>query len=161
MIDISHARKDHVHTDLLERVAEGDYEAFAALYFDLYRPVQRYAQMLLTDTVDAQNVAAAVFVEMWHTARLRTPLQGHGSEGHGSERHGSERHGSERHGCERHGSERQTVLRWALTITRRRCLKRPRPLTGATSAKTLADKHLTCQLGVLLAAAGAGQATAC
>jgi hypothetical protein len=144
MIDISHARKDHVHTDLLDRVAGGDYEAFATLYFDLYRPVQRYAQMLLTDAADAQHVAAAVFVEIWHTARLRaaagsTPTAGRDSQ---------------QHDAARQDPARQSVLRWALTITRRRCLKRPK-------APIAYDKHLTCQLGILLAAAGARQSATC
>jgi len=133
MIDVSQARRDYLHTDLLDRVADGDYAAFATLYFDLWRPVQRYAQMLLTDAADAQDVAAAVFVEIWHSA-LAYPRQ---------------------------STEGQTVLSWAMTITRRRCLKRPKH--GTTSHMTVMahDRHLKCQLGLLLAAGGARQTVTC
>ena len=137
MIDVSQTRRDYLHTDLLDRVADGDYAAFATLYFDLYRPVQRYAQMLLTDAADAQDVAAAVFVEIWHTARMRAQQMTDG----------------------------QTVLRWAMTITRRRCLKRPRPAQqgGGSEHMTVVshDRHLNCQLGLLLAASGARQPATC
>ncbi|HZM83852.1 MAG TPA: sigma factor [Candidatus Limnocylindrales bacterium] len=136
MIDVTQARRDDLHTDLLDRVADGDYTAFATLYFDLYRPVQRYAQMLLTDAADAQDVAAAVFVEIWHSARA----------------------------YRRQDTEGQTVLRWAMMITRRRCLKRPKPLPqDVLSHMTVVshDKHLKCQLGLLLAAGGARQTDTC
>lgn len=140
MIDVSQARRDHLHTDLLDRVADGDYVAFTTLYFDLYRPVHRYTQMLLTDAADAQNVAAAVFVEIWHSARApRRPQEGQGTEG-------------------------QTVLRWAMTIARRRCLKRPKPTQQAgTRHMTFAppDRHLKCQLDMLLAAGGERQTAIC
>jgi RNA polymerase sigma-70 factor (ECF subfamily) len=136
MIDVSQSRRDYLHTDLLDRVADGDYAAFATLYFDLCRPVQRYAQMLLTDAADAQHVAAAVFVELWHSARIRAQQPADG----------------------------QTVLRWAMTITRRRCLKRPKPFQqGGIQHMTIGshDRHLTCQLGLLLAAGGARQPATC
>ena len=136
MIDVSQSRRDYLHTDLLDRVADGDYSAFATLYFDLYRLVQRYAQMLLTDAADAQDVAAAVFVEIWHSART----------------------------YQRQGTEGQTVLRWAMTITRRRCLKRPKlPQQGGILHMSVAshDRHLKCQLNLLLAASGARQPATC
>lgn len=136
MIDVSQTRRDYLHTDLLDRVADGDYAAFATLYFDLYRPVQRYAQMLLTDAADAQDVAAAVFVEIWHSARIRA----------------------------RQMTDGLTVLRWAMMITRRRCLKRPKlPSQGGTQRMTVIshDRHLKCQLGLLLAAGGARQPATC
>ena len=141
MIDVSQSRRDYLHTDLLGRVADGDYAAFATLYFDLYRPIQRYAQMLLTDAADAQEVAAAVFVEIWHSARMRAHqvVRGQSTDG-------------------------QTVLRWAMTITRRRCLKRPKlAQQGVTHRMTVIshDGHLKCQLGLLLAAGGARQAATC
>lgn len=136
MIDVSQTRRDYLHTDLLDRVADGDYSAFATLYFDLYRPVQRYAQMLLTDAADAQEVAAAVFVEIWHSARMARQQIGEG----------------------------QTVLRWAMTITRRRCLKRPKlPQPGGSPHMSIVspDRHLKCQLDLLLAASGARQPATC
>lgn len=132
MIDVSQDRRDYLHTDLLDRVAGGDYTAFATLYFDLYRPVHRYAQMLLTDAADAQGVAAAVFVEIWHSARA-FPAQ---------------------------DTEDQTVLRWAMTIARRRCLKRPKH--GGVHMRVAGhDRHLKCQLDLLLAAGGARQMVTC
>jgi DNA-directed RNA polymerase specialized sigma24 family protein len=137
MIDVSQPRRDYLHTDLLDRVANGDYAAFATLYFELYRPIQRYAQMLLTDATDAQEVAVAVFVEMWHSARV----------------------------YQQQGEEGQTVLRWAMMITRRRCLKRPKGRQGSGGTQhmtvTAHDKHLKCQLGLLLAAGGARQTASC
>jgi len=140
MIDVSQARRDHLHTDLLDRVADGDYAAFTTLYFDLYRPVHRYTQMLLTDAADAQDVAAAVFVEIWHSARAyQRPDEGQSTEG-------------------------QTVLRWAMMIARRRCLKRPKlSQPGGTSHMTAFshDRHLKCQLNLLLAAGGARQTATC
>jgi DNA-directed RNA polymerase specialized sigma24 family protein len=160
MIDTSQARRENLHTDLLDRVADGDYVAFSTLYFELYRPIHRYTRMLLTDAIDAQNVTAAAFVEVWHSARS----------------------------YQRHGSEGQTVLRWAMAIARRRCLKlakrpqqdgaqrsqqdgaqRPqqdgaqRPQQGGARHMTIVspDKHLKCQLDLLLAASGARQTATC
>jgi DNA-directed RNA polymerase specialized sigma24 family protein len=133
MIDVPQARRDYLHTDLLDRVADGDYAAFATLYFDLYRPVHRYAQMLLTDAADAQEVATAVFVEIWHSARA----------------------------FQAQGTADQTVLRWAMTIARRRCLKRPKH-GGVHHMRVIShDRHLKCQLDLLLAAGGARQTVTC
>lgn len=123
MIDISDAQptvKDNPHIELLDRVASGDYAAFATLYFDLHAPVQRFARMLVTDAADAHNVTSAVFVEMWHLARGRV-------------------------------SPPPNVARWALSIARRRCLTR----------RVTADRHIDCQLSVLLAAAGAREPQVC
>lgn len=133
MIDVSQNRRDYLHTDLLDRVADGDYAAFATLYFDIYRPIQRYAQMMLTDAADAQDVAAAVFVEIWHSART----------------------------YQRQSTEGQTVLRWAMAITRRRCLKRPKHGTAVHMTVVAHDRHLKCQLGLLLAAGGGRQPATC
>jgi DNA-directed RNA polymerase specialized sigma24 family protein len=113
MTDMSDARIDTGHTDLLDRVAQGDYAAFAALYRGLRWTVNLYAQLTLSDPVAAREVTEAVFAEMWHRSRHRDEQQ-------------------------------KDLERWALSIARRRCLQRSRA----------ADRHLSCQFAILLAAAG-------
>jgi RNA polymerase sigma-70 factor, ECF subfamily len=66
-------------SQLIERVAGGDREAFTELYRRFGRPVFAMAQRQLGDTGRAEEAAQETFTAVWRSARSYRPERGSGS----------------------------------------------------------------------------------
>ncbi len=56
------------HRDLIERIANGDKAALAALYRDLERSVYRFILSKLNDPHESADILQDVFIEIWRSA---------------------------------------------------------------------------------------------
>ena len=56
------------HATLVQQIAQGDQQAFAALYRALERPVYRFVLTKLNRPADASDVLHDVFMEVWRSA---------------------------------------------------------------------------------------------
>ncbi|MFE7444656.1 sigma-70 family RNA polymerase sigma factor [Streptomyces chartreusis] len=63
-------------TELLQRVALGDQDAFAALYDSVASPVHGVVRSVLRDRAQSEEVAQEVLVEVWRTAPRYRPDRG-------------------------------------------------------------------------------------
>ncbi|MBT2526827.1 sigma-70 family RNA polymerase sigma factor [Streptomyces sp. ISL-99] len=63
-------------SDVIARVADGDQEAFAALYDSIAGPVYGLVLKVLRDPAQSEEVAQEVMVEVWRTAARFRPDQG-------------------------------------------------------------------------------------
>lgn len=61
---------------LLLQVAEGDHDAFTAVYFALWCPVYGLCRRILRDTAQAEEVVQDVMIEVWRTAARFHPERG-------------------------------------------------------------------------------------
>ena len=62
--------------DVLARVGRGDQAAFAALYDRTAAHVLGLVTLMLGDTAAAEDVTAAVYQQLWHTAARYQPARG-------------------------------------------------------------------------------------
>ncbi|MEU1255137.1 sigma-70 family RNA polymerase sigma factor [Streptomyces chartreusis] len=63
-------------TELVQRVAMGDQDAFAALYDSVASPVHGVVRSVLRDRAQSEEVAQEVLVEVWRTAPRYRPDRG-------------------------------------------------------------------------------------
>lgn len=63
-------------TELVQRVALGDQDAFAALYDSVASPVHGVVRSVLRDRAQSEEVAQEVLVEVWRTAPRYRPDRG-------------------------------------------------------------------------------------
>jgi RNA polymerase sigma-70 factor (ECF subfamily) len=63
-------------TDLVQRTARGDSDAFAALYDDLAGPVYGMVLRVLRDPAQSEEVTQEVLVEVWRQASRYAPERG-------------------------------------------------------------------------------------
>jgi RNA polymerase sigma-70 factor (ECF subfamily) len=56
-------------TELLQRIARGDRDAFAALYDRFSRPLYATALRILNDAKEAEDIVQDVFIALWEKAR--------------------------------------------------------------------------------------------
>ncbi|MDQ6631892.1 MAG: sigma-70 family RNA polymerase sigma factor [Verrucomicrobiota bacterium] len=57
-----------VEAELLQRIAQGDRQAFAALYDCYAKPLYSFAVKVLNDSTDAEDVLQEVFLQIWEKA---------------------------------------------------------------------------------------------
>lgn len=58
----------HDHMTLMQRIADGDRAALAALYRALEKPVYRFIQSRLNDPFESSDILHDVFIEVWRSA---------------------------------------------------------------------------------------------